>query len=153
MADSRIIRRSGEHCRSVPSQYVLITRSQKLTHGLMKWQFYHCEFSSFIWHQVTLRWGFPGGSDSKGSACNARDPGAIPGLGRSPGEGNGNNASIFVWRIPMDRGGWQATVRRVTKSRTWLSDSQFHYSWVTCTVLGSKNANGMEKQNPSKFIL
>ena len=32
--------------------------------------------------------GFPSGSDSKESACNARDPGSIPGLGRSPGEGN-----------------------------------------------------------------
>ena len=34
--------------------------------------------------------GFPGGSDSKESACNAGDPGLIPGLGRSPGEGDGN---------------------------------------------------------------
>ena len=34
--------------------------------------------------------GFPGGSDSKESACNAGDLGSIPGLGRSPGEGNGN---------------------------------------------------------------
>ena len=34
--------------------------------------------------------GFPGGSDSKASAYNAGDPGSIPGLGRSPGEGNGN---------------------------------------------------------------
>ena len=34
--------------------------------------------------------GFPGGSDGKASACNAGDPGSIPGLGRSPGEGNGN---------------------------------------------------------------
>ena len=33
---------------------------------------------------------FPGGSDGKASACNAEDPGLIPGLGRSPGEGNGN---------------------------------------------------------------
>ena len=33
--------------------------------------------------------GFPGGSDSNDSACNAGDPGSIPGLGRSPGEGNG----------------------------------------------------------------
>ena len=33
-------------------------------------------------------WGFPGGSDGKVSACNAGDPGLIPGLGRSPGEGN-----------------------------------------------------------------
>ena len=35
-------------------------------------------------------WGFPGGSDSKASACNVGDPGLIPGLGRTPGEGNGN---------------------------------------------------------------
>ena len=34
--------------------------------------------------------GFPGGSDGKASACNVRDPGSIPGSGRSPGEGNGN---------------------------------------------------------------
>ena len=33
---------------------------------------------------------FPGGSDGKASAYNAGDPGSIPGLGRSPGEGNGN---------------------------------------------------------------
>ena len=33
---------------------------------------------------------FPGGSDGKASACNAGDPGSIPGSGRSPGEGNGN---------------------------------------------------------------
>ena len=35
-------------------------------------------------------WGFPDGSDSKESACNAGDPGLIPGLGRSPGEEKGN---------------------------------------------------------------
>ena len=36
-----------------------------------------------------VREGFPGGSDSKASACNAGDPGSIPGSGISPGEGNG----------------------------------------------------------------
>ena len=36
-------------------------------------------------------YGFPGGSDGKESACNAGDPGLIPGPGRSPGEGNGNS--------------------------------------------------------------
>ena len=35
------------------------------------------------------REGFPGGSDAKESACNVGDPGSIPGLGRSPGEGDG----------------------------------------------------------------
>ena len=34
--------------------------------------------------------GFPGGSDSEESACNAGDPGSVPGLGGSPGEGSGN---------------------------------------------------------------
>ena len=39
---------------------------------------------------------FPGGSDSKESACNAGDLGLIPGLGRSPGEENGNHSSILA---------------------------------------------------------
>ena len=38
----------------------------------------------------TYIWGFPGGSDGKESACNAGDPGLIPGSGRAPGQGNGN---------------------------------------------------------------
>ena len=65
--------------------------------------------------------GFPGGSDGKESACNAGDLGSIPGLGRSPGGGQGNS-SILTWRIPMDRGVWRATVREVTKSQTRLRD-------------------------------
>ena len=43
--------------------------------------------------------GFPGGSDSKESACNAGDLGSVPGSGRSPREGNGNS-NILAWRIP-----------------------------------------------------
>ena len=51
--------------------------------------------------------GFPGGPDGKESACSAEDLGSIPGLGRSPGEGNGNHSSILAWRIPWteDPGG------------------------------------------------
>ena len=44
--------------------------------------------------------GFPAGSEVKVSASNVGDPGLIPGLGRSPGEGNGNPLSILAWRIP-----------------------------------------------------
>ena len=44
-------------------------------------------------------WGFPGGSDSKESICNAGDAGLIPGLGRSPGEGNDNPLQYSCWRI------------------------------------------------------
>ena len=40
--------------------------------------------------KTVIHVGFPGGSDGKASACNAGDPGSIPGSGRSPGEGNGN---------------------------------------------------------------
>ena len=42
----------------------------------------------------------PGDSDGKGSVCNVGDQGSIPGLGRSPGEGNGYHSSILAWGIP-----------------------------------------------------
>ena len=44
--------------------------------------------------------GFPGGSDGKASVCSAGDPGSIPGLGRSAGEGNTAHSSILAWKIP-----------------------------------------------------
>ena len=59
---------------------------------------------------------------SKVSACNAGDPGSIPGSRRSPGEGNGNPLQYFFLGSPMDRGAWRATVRGVTKSWTQLSN-------------------------------
>ena len=53
--------------------------------------------------------GFPGGSDSKVSVCNAEDPRLIPGLGRSPGEGNGSPLQYSCLENPMDGGAQQAT--------------------------------------------
>ena len=70
---------------------------------------------------------FPGGSDSKVSACNAGDPGSIPELGRSPGEGNGNPLQHSCLENPMDRGAWRAAVHGVTKSRARLSDFTFTF--------------------------
>ena len=64
--------------------------------------------------------GFPGGSGSKESACNTGDPGSIPGLGRSPGEGNGNPLQYYFLKNPIDGGACQATVYAVAKSQTWL---------------------------------
>ena len=64
----------------------------------------------------------PCGSDTKESACNAGDPGSIPGLGRSSGEGNGNPLQYCCVENPTDRGAWWATVRGVTQSPTQLSD-------------------------------
>ena len=49
---------------------------------------------------------FPGGSDGKASAYNAGDPGSIPGLGRSSGEGNGNPLQYSSLENPMDGGAW-----------------------------------------------
>ena len=50
------------------------------------------------------------------------DVGLILGLGRSPGGGHGNLFSILAWRIPMDRGAWQAEVHAAAKSWTRLSN-------------------------------
>ena len=66
--------------------------------------------------------GFPGGSDDKESASNVGDPGSIPGLGRSPGEGNGNPLQYSCLENSMDRGAWQDMVHGVAKSQTRLSD-------------------------------
>ena len=52
---------------------------------------------------------FPSGSDSKESACNAGDPGSIPGSGRFPGEGHDNPLQYSHPENSMNRGAWQAT--------------------------------------------
>ena len=59
--------------------------------------------------------GFPGGSDGKNLAYNARDPGSIPGLGRSPGEGNCNPIAYSYLENLMDRGAWRAIVHGAAK--------------------------------------
>ena len=70
--------------------------------------------------------GFPCGSDSKESACNEGDLGSIPELGRSPGEGNSYPFQYSGLENSMDRGAYGATVHRVAKNQTRLSDFHFH---------------------------
>ena len=65
---------------------------------------------------------FPGGSDGKASAYNVGYLGSVPGLRRSPGEGNGNPLQYSCLENPMDGEASQATVHGVAKSRTQLSD-------------------------------
>ena len=60
--------------------------------------------------------GFPGGSDSKESACNAGDLGSISRLGRSPGDGRGYLLQYSGLENSTDRGAWQTTVHGVVKS-------------------------------------
>ena len=64
---------------------------------------------------IYIYMGFPHGSVGKSSACNAGGPGSIPGLRRSPGEGNGNPLKYSCLENPMDRGAWQATVLGITR--------------------------------------
>ena len=77
--------------------------------------------------------GFPSGSDGEESACNARDLGSIPGLGRSPEEGNGYPLQYSGLENSTDKGAWQATVHGVAKSQTRLSD--FHFTFLDTAIL------------------
>ena len=65
---------------------------------------------------------FPAGSDSKESTYNAEDLGSIPGLGRSPGEGNGYALQYSCLENSMDGGVWTPTVHGVTQSWAQLSN-------------------------------
>ena len=65
---------------------------------------------------------FNGGSEVKNLPPNAGDTGWIPGLGRSPGEGNGNPLQYSYLENPMNRGAWQATVYGVAKNQIRMSD-------------------------------
>ena len=71
--------------------------------------------------------GFSGGSDGKASACNAGDPGSIPGSGRSPGEGNGNPLQYSCLEHSMDGGAWWATVHGIAESHM---TEQLHFTSI-----------------------
>ena len=83
---------------------------------------------------ITIYMDFPGGSDGKASVYYVGDPGSIPGLGRYPGEGNGNPLQYSCLENPMDGGAWLATVHGVAKSQTRLSDFT---TLVSCNCLFS----------------
>ena len=65
-------------------------------------------------------------TDGKESACNAGDPGSIPGLGRFPGEGNGNPLQNSYLENPMDRGAWWATVHGVAELDATNTHTQYN---------------------------
>ena len=75
-----------------------------------------------IWKPLIETKGFPCSSVGKESACSAGDLGSIPGLGRSPGEANGNPLQYPCLENLMDRGAWWAAVHGVAKSWARLSD-------------------------------
>ena len=69
---------------------------------------------------------FSGGSEDKESACKVGDPGSVPGLGRSHGEGHGNPLQYSCLESPMDRGAWWTMVHRVAESWTRLKRLSMH---------------------------
>ena len=74
------------------------------------------------------------------NAEDIRHTGLIPGPGRVPGGGHGNPLQYSCLEKPMDRGAWWATVRRVTKSQTWLKRlsmqaSKEYFVFILDTVL------------------
>ena len=83
---------------------------------------------SFAYSSPFPKIGFPDGSDSKESACNAGELGSIPGLGRSPEGRYGNPLQHSCLESPMDRGAWSATVRRVKYSYE-ISTWKFFFKW------------------------
>ena len=97
---------------------------RSLLGGSDEWQGFF--FSPSIW--VLINWlpcgelGFPGGSDGKESACNEGDLWVWTLSWEDPlEEGMAIHSSILAWRIPMNKGTWQATAHGVAKSRTQIS--------------------------------
>ena len=87
---------------------------------------------------------FPGSLVGKESACSAGDPGSIPGMGRSPGEGNGKPLQYSCLENPMDREAWPATVDGIARVGQDLmtqpppppGDSEGQGSLVHCSPWG-----------------
>ena len=80
---------------------------------------------------LTVSLGMHGASlvaQGKESSCRAGDPGLIPGLGRSPREGNGNPLQCPCLENPMERGAWWAAVHGVTKS--WGTTEQLTLTYL-----------------------
>ena len=86
--------------------------------GLPRSYFNSQSFNSVLLVPLTRQRASPGSSDSKESACKARDLGSILGSGISPGERNGYPLQYSCLENSMDRGAWWATVHRVAKSPT-----------------------------------
>ena len=86
---------------------------------------------------------FPHSLVGKESACSEEDPSSISGLGRSPGEGNGNPLQYSCLENPMDRRAWQATVRGVARVRhdlvTKLLKKNKIKTTTTILILGYSN--------------
>ena len=92
----------------------LVCITESATHETAQYFFRQWKLFYSVWTSG-LRKGFPGGSVVKNLTANTGDAGSVPGLRRSPGEGNGNPVQYSFLENPMDRGTWWATAHGVTK--------------------------------------
>ena len=116
------------HCRLGITEGSYCGRKQALGRKLVvslcgRWE--NAQWFSSICQTPPHKLGFPCGSGGKESACNAGDLGSIPGLGRSPGEGNSYPLQYSGLENFMD-----CIVHAVAKSRTWLSNFHFHTNYL-----------------------
>ena len=92
--------------------------------------------------------GFPGGSDGKESACNAGDPGSVPGSGGSPGEGNGKPTPVF---LPGKSHGWRSLVGYCPWGhRESDTTERLHFDF-SLSCIGEGNGNPLQRsclENP-----
>ena len=106
--------------------------TEQLCHPLSKVVEYPClscdrlGFNSLMGKQHAL-WASLVAQLVKKYAYKAGNLGSVPGLGRSPGKGNGYPLQYSVPENSMDRGAWRGTVHGIAKSWTWLSDFHFHF--------------------------
>ena len=98
-----------------------------------------------VFNLPTFSHTIPGGSEDKVSARNVGDLGLIPGLGRSPGEGNGNPLQYSCLENPMNGEALWATVHGVSKSWTQLSDFTFTFKQYLVAVAFSYILNYIGK--------
>ena len=108
-------------------------------HGAPSW-------APCVTEQLPSSYLFYGSQGGQESACQAGDSGLIPGLGRSPGGGDGHPLQCSCLENPMDRGAWWAPVHGVAKSWTRLSD------W-TATAAWFPHSGGRMSALVSRFVL
>ena len=111
-------------------------------------------YNNYIKKSFSLA-GLPWCLSGKESTCSAGDAGLTPGSGRSSRGGHGNPLLYSCLENPRDRGGWQATVHRVSKSRTWLMQLCTHAlflvewpSWAYCLPLELAGWTGLQELKP-----
>ena len=104
------------HEKTTPSPHPSRFSSHNLLTTIILYSFFSIVLLTFYYYQLyIIKCGLLWWLSGKESACQAGDAGLIPGLGRAPGEGNGNPLQYSCLENPKDREAWWATVHRVTK--------------------------------------